>query len=337
MRKRIVALSAFVLLSALGLLYAAEVKAPPQKGPVAPGSPATDVTMRFSKHEGFSRIVFEAADEPFIQNTAVSATPTRIKVQFPSDLSLKGQAGPDLDTSLKGRIYTVNLTSPFKIKVLKLSSPPRLSIDIMTPAKEEGRKPAAVVSAAAESASHIRIVLDPGHGGYDLGIQSGELREKEITFSLARNMEAALAKKNKVVYLTRRADQFLSITDRALFANQKSPDVFISIHLSLSDNFVIYTSTAEPGSDSVSELYSMMSRQKRFTEKSKALAEGLSKVLKEDFKKEVAIRKMELPLLASVGAASVMVEVPRSIASDQAMKTKISESLLKGIVSYAGQ
>jgi N-acetylmuramoyl-L-alanine amidase len=336
MRKQI-GLAVVLLFSALGALYAAEVKSPPQRGPGAAGSPALDVTMRFSKHDGFSRIVFEAADELFIQNTSVTSTQTEIKVQFPSDFSLRGQAAPDLSASLKGRTYTVNPAYPFKIKALKLSSPPRLSVDIVPAAKEVDRKPAPVASAVAEGAARIRIVLDPGHGGYDSGIMSPELREKDITFSLARNMEAALTKKNRVVYLTRRADQFLSITDRALFAGQKSPDVFISIHLSQSDDFVIYTSPAEQEPDSDGGLYSLMSRQRRFAEKSGALAEGVGRALKDDFKKEVIFRKMDLPLLASVGAASIMVEVPGKIVSDQAMKTKISESLLKGIASYAGQ
>jgi N-acetylmuramoyl-L-alanine amidase len=334
MRKIAVVLAAFVLFPALS--YTAEIKAPEQKGPGGSAGPVTDVTFRFSKHEGFSRIVFETAAEPFIQNTSVASNQSQIKVQFPSDISLKGQAVPDISASLRGKVYTMDINYPFRIKVLKLSSPPRLSIDIITIAKEENQKRAAV-EAATESSTRVRIVLDPGHGGYDLGLLSGELREKDVTFSLARGLEAALIKKNRVVYLTRKADQFLSITDRALFANQKAPEVFISLHLSLSDEFVIYTSSSEQDSGSVSELYSITSRQRHFIEKSLTLAEVLGKILKEDFKKEVILRKMDLPLLASVGAASVMVEVPMTAVTDQAAKTRISESLLKGIVSYAFQ
>jgi len=46
---------------------------------------------------------------------------------------------------------------------------------------------------------------------------------------------------------------------------------------------------------------------------------------------------MDIPLLASVGAASVMVELPVTVASDQSARTKIAEILLKGIASYANQ
>lgn len=338
MRKLMTVFAVLVILSVSGTGHPVETKLPVPKSGAAPGAPAADVSLRFSKHEGISRIVFETADEAFIRNSSVTAEKNQIKVLFPSSLNLKAQGNVDLETSLKGTLYSITVNSPFRLKVLKLSSPPRLSVDIMVAAKDEGRKPAAVEATGPVITSNIRVVLDPGHGGYEVGIVSGDLREKDITFSLARSVEAALLKKNKTVFLTRKADQFLSITDRAIFANQKAPDVFISIHLSMTDNFVIYTSAAEPASpDAAGELYGLMSRQRRFTEKSRALAEGLGNVLKEEFKRDIIFRKMDLPLLASVGAASVMVELPVTVASDQSVKTKIAESLLKGIASYAGQ
>lgn len=338
MRKLVMALAALVILSVSGTGHPAETKIPPPKTGAAPGGPATDVSLRFSRHEGFSRIVFETTDEAFIRNSTVTAEKNLIKILFPSSLNLKAQGNVDLETSVKGNLYAITVNSPFRIKVLKLSSPPRLSIDVIAAAKEEGRKPATVEGRGPDIIPNIRVVLDPGHGGYEVGIVSGDLREKDFTFSLARSVEAALIKKNRTVFLTRKADQFLSITDRAIFANQKSPDVFISIHLSSANDFVIYTPAAEPASqDSAGELYGLMSRQRLYTEKSKALAEGLGNVLKEEFKRDIIFRKMELPLLASVGAASVMVELPIAVASDQSSKTKIAEILLKGIASYAGQ
>lgn len=337
MRKHFSFITLLLLFSTVGVAHSAEVKALPQKSPGLPASSITEVAIRFSKHEGFSRVVFEAADEPFIEKTTVTSTPNQIKIQFPSDLALRGQVGPELEPSLKGKIYTMNVTSPFKVKTLKLSSPPRLSIDIITAENDETHGSAAQPSAAAEGISHLRIVLDPGHGGYDSGILYGEFREKDITFSLARAMEAALLKKNKMVYLSRKADQFLSITERAVFANRKAPDVFISIHMSLSNDFVIYTSPGETEPESESGLPGLMSRQRRFTEKSAVLAEMIGKAFKEDFKKDVIFRKMSLPLLNAVGAAAIMVEVPRDVAADPVMKTKISESLLNGVAYYAAQ
>ena len=337
MRKAIVVLAGLAIFFVSEAGFSAETKGPSQKSGIAPGSAPADVAMRFSRHEGFSRVVFEAPDEAFITNTTVTPAQNQIRIQFPSPFSLRQQGNVDLQTSLKGNTYIITVNAPFRIKTLRLSGPPRLSLDIIAATKEEVRK-AAVPEVTSGSFPAVKVVIDPGHGGYDIGIISGDSREKDFTFSLARSMEAALIRKNRAVSLTRRADQFLSITDRAIFANQKSPDVFLSIHLSLADNFVIYTSSLEPASpESSGEIYNMMSRQRLFVERSRALAEGLAKALKEDFNREVVFRKMDLPLLASVGAPSVLVELPVAAASDQSLKTKIAESLLRGVASYAGQ
>ncbi len=332
-------LALLVVFSAAGTGYPVETNVPASKSGIAPAAPAAEVLLRFSKHEGFSRVVFETTDEAFIRNATVSSEKNQIRILFPSSLNLKPRENPDIETSLKGNLYTITLNTPFRIKVLKLSFPPRLSVDIIVAPKEEARKPVPAETTTPVTAPIAKVVLDPGHGGYEVGIVSGDLREKDLTYSVARSAEAALVRKNKTVFLTRKADQFLSITDRAVFANQKAPDVFISIHLSLTDSFVVYTPAAEPASalDAAVELYSLMSRQRRYAEKSGALAEALGNALKEAFKRDIIFRKMDLPLLSSVGAPSVMLELPLTVAADQSAKTKVAEVLLKGIASYAGQ
>ena len=297
----------------------------------------TEVSMRFSTHEGVRRVVFEAQDESFIKNTVVTSTQNQIKVQFPSNLAIVVQGSTDIDASLKGRTYVINLRHPFKMKLLQLTSPPRLSVDIIQLTKEENAQPGAREGSSLSLIPNIRIVIDPGHGGYDLGILSGELREKEATLSLARAMEASLSKRNRTAFLTRKADQFLSLTERAMFANQKSADLFISIHLTRSQELAVYTSPVESAvADAINE-YSLVSRQRRFVEKSKALAEGIGKATKDEFKKDVIYRKMELPLLSSVGAAAVMIEIPAAIISDQVGKARVLDALFRGIAFYANQ
>lgn len=295
----------------------------------------TDVAVRFSEHEGFSRIVFEAGDESFIKNINAAPSNNQLKIQFPSDYILKPQGKVAFDYSQQGKTLTIGINRPFKTKILKLTAPPRLSIDILKDEKEQ--RPQAAETSGLELPSGFRVALDPGHGGYDIGIMSGDAKEKDIALSVARSIESLLIKKIKAVHLTRKADQFLSITDRALSANQKTPDVFISIHLSLSDNFVIYTSLAEAGSgeSSAKELYDLMDRQRRYIEKSRALSEQIGKVIKDELKKNVVHREMTLPLLSSVGSASIMVEVPKTIVSDTALRAKLPGIVLKGISAYA--
>jgi N-acetylmuramoyl-L-alanine amidase len=298
--------------------------------------PKKEIIMRASEHVGYSRVVFEAPDDAFIRGTVVTTLQNQIKIQFPADVDLKVRTKIAMQTSLTENSYTINVSPPFKVKVSQLSSPPRLSIDIMQPAKAETVKPPVPESAIV--IPNIRIVLDPGHGGYDLGIVAGDVREKDSTLSIARAMEAALIRRSRTVYLTRKADQYLSITDRALFANRKSADVFISIHLTRSGSFIIYTSPVEaPAPDSSDETYVITTRQRPYVEKSKALAEAFGKVIKDQFNRDVLFRKMELPLLDSVGAPAIMVEVPTEIVSDPAAKTKLVETFLRGVAAYAVQ
>lgn len=77
-----------------------------------------------------------------------------------------------------------------------------------------------------------RIVIDPGHGGHDLGtIGSGGLLEKDIVLSLAKGLQKKLqAKLGAEVFLTRDDDTFMSLEERTAFANQHKADLFISLH-----------------------------------------------------------------------------------------------------------
>ena len=78
------------------------------------------------------------------------------------------------------------------------------------------------------------IVLDAGHGGRDPGnVGPGREDEKDINLAITRKLAALIRKKTTYeVYLTRSSDRWISLTDRARFANQfpASETLFISIH-----------------------------------------------------------------------------------------------------------
>jgi N-acetylmuramoyl-L-alanine amidase len=76
-------------------------------------------------------------------------------------------------------------------------------------------------------------VLDPGHGGGDPGAVANGLREKDLTLKIAlyaRDYIHELYEGVKV-YLTREKDVFLSLSERADFANRLNADHFCSIHI----------------------------------------------------------------------------------------------------------
>lgn len=73
------------------------------------------------------------------------------------------------------------------------------------------------------------IVIDPGHGGEDLGASYGNLTEKSITLNIALSTANILKKQGYNVVLTRNKDIFKNIYERAQAASQA--DVFISLHV----------------------------------------------------------------------------------------------------------
>ncbi|AQS59693.1 N-acetylmuramoyl-L-alanine amidase family protein [Desulforamulus ferrireducens] len=75
------------------------------------------------------------------------------------------------------------------------------------------------------------LVLDPGHGGRDPGAIGHGLLEKDITLKLAQIIANGLANYDVTVRLTREGDIFLSLDDRAAFANKLGADYFLSIHV----------------------------------------------------------------------------------------------------------
>jgi N-acetylmuramoyl-L-alanine amidase len=75
------------------------------------------------------------------------------------------------------------------------------------------------------------IVLDPGHGGDDEGVVVGELKEKDLALSLARELRTELARRFRArVLLTRDGDASPTLDERAEIANRARADVVLSLH-----------------------------------------------------------------------------------------------------------
>ncbi|MBY6037109.1 cell wall-binding repeat-containing protein [Fictibacillus nanhaiensis] len=77
-----------------------------------------------------------------------------------------------------------------------------------------------------------RIVLDAGHGGTDPGAVNGKFYEKNLNMSFTKLLAGHLKGMGAEIIYTRDPanDKFISLEDRAAFANTKNADLFISIH-----------------------------------------------------------------------------------------------------------
>lgn len=76
------------------------------------------------------------------------------------------------------------------------------------------------------------IVLDPGHGGRDHGVEANGLREADITAAIVGRIQGKLSALGATVVLTRPLQHPKSPSDqeRAELANQVSADLVVSIH-----------------------------------------------------------------------------------------------------------
>ncbi len=79
------------------------------------------------------------------------------------------------------------------------------------------------------------IVIDPGHGGPEVGAAGREgVWEKDLNLAVAALVERGLTAAGAEVYMTRVADTLVSLAQRSDLANSKAADAFISIHFNAS-------------------------------------------------------------------------------------------------------
>jgi N-acetylmuramoyl-L-alanine amidase len=76
------------------------------------------------------------------------------------------------------------------------------------------------------------IVIDPGHGGSNVGTSSvldGRF-EKEFTLDVAQRLKPLLEAEGWKVFLTRTGDYYVTNASRVVFTKAKHADFFISLH-----------------------------------------------------------------------------------------------------------
>ncbi|AWH75726.1 N-acetylmuramoyl-L-alanine amidase [Dokdonia sp. Dokd-P16] len=84
-----------------------------------------------------------------------------------------------------------------------------------------------------------RIVIDPGHGGFDSGaVGPNGVLEKDIVLSIAEEIVAINKKLGEPldIYLTRYRDTLISLSHRTKLAKTIKADLFVSLHCNHSDN-----------------------------------------------------------------------------------------------------
>jgi len=113
-------------------------------------------------------------------------------------------------------------------RVFDLREPYRIIVDI-------ARRPPRFDAQSRRTVS--RIVLDPGHGGFEPGATGPTgLKEKDVTLDIAKRAQPILQRAGIDVVLTREDDRYVTLEERTARANQLGADVFVSIHCNAAES-----------------------------------------------------------------------------------------------------
>ena len=212
----------------------------------------------------------EVAGQPRVfidlQNTRPAETLKEMTQAFPDDVVRQIRVGPQVGTRTR---VTLDLSARAPHTVYALYNPYRVVIDFArdsvstqdtkvstttkttkTPtadakstAETKGVKPPAVNGRGGFSLSRqlglgvARIVIDPGHGGYDPGAMTDGVSEADVVLDVATRLERLLVNQPGVeVVLTRRTNVYVALEERTAMANRAGADLFLSIHANASED-----------------------------------------------------------------------------------------------------
>jgi N-acetylmuramoyl-L-alanine amidase len=161
---------------------------------------------------------------------------SRIRIAQPTEgvtrIVLDTNGGSNFSVSLEPNPYRLVV----EVRAVGSKVQPRAKIDLFSPAqapaKEEIAKIPRTTASAPTTSSGLRIVLDAGHGGWDLGTVGRQgLLEKDLVLDVVERLGALIQQRMgaEVIY-TRRDDNYIALEKRAEIANQAQADLFVSIH-----------------------------------------------------------------------------------------------------------
>jgi N-acetylmuramoyl-L-alanine amidase/putative methionine-R-sulfoxide reductase with GAF domain len=152
---------------------------------------------------------------------------------------LETKGNSDFSVSLEPNPYRL------VVQVRKLGANPTPQVKLFPGTTEAEREKLAIVVPPPtredlQLRAHVpkmRIVVDAGHGGWDLGtVGRRGLLEKDLVLEIAQRLGKLLESRlGADVILTRNDDNYIPLDERAGMANQSQADLFISVHANYSD------------------------------------------------------------------------------------------------------
>jgi N-acetylmuramoyl-L-alanine amidase len=187
------------------------------------------------------------------------------------------------------------------------------------------------------------VVLDPAHGGTDLGARgTGGMRESEIVLEFAAQVRRALEGQGFQVVQTRDGNDNPSFDDRSARANAQRGAVFVTLHISstgIQGTTRVYTMTDMPSQADASGLIPWDRAQAPFLNLSRKLADQVEGQLAQRFKgSPVAAQAAAVRQLRTTAAPAIAVEISSVSVEDRGdldrMAPGVADAIARGVVAF---
>jgi len=224
------------------------------------------------------------------------------------------------------------------------SAPPPQTIP-STPPTQSGASGVAGTSFSAQPQQNGLniVVLDPAHGGTDLGARgTGGMRESEIVLDFASEVRRTLEQQGFQVVLTRQGNDNPSFDDRSAIANAQRGAVFVTLHISstgLPGTARVYINSDLPPLTDSNGMIPWDRAQAPFLSLSRQLGDLVQGFLAQRFKGSPdAAQSASVRQLRTTAAPAIAVEISSVVVNDRAdldrMAPGVAEAIARGVAAF---
>ena len=240
---------------------------------------------------------------PFSDHIAGPASGSTLAEQAPSQGSQQGSAAP------------TSPTTPANAQTA--ATPPRAGLNV--------------------------VVLDPAHGGTDLGARgTGGIHESDIVLEFAAQVRTALESQGFQVVQTRQGNANPSFDDRSAMANAQRGSIFVTLHIASTGvpgtARVYVMNDLAPASDATG-LIPWDRAQGPFASLSRKLGDQVQALLAQRFKGSPAgVQTASVRQLRTTAAPAIAVEVSSVTVEDRAqldhMAPGVADAIARGAAAF---
>ncbi len=187
------------------------------------------------------------------------------------------------------------------------------------------------------------VVLDPAHGGIDLGSRgTGGIQESDIALEFAVEVRRALEQQGFQVVQTRQGNDNPSFDDRSAIANAQRGAVFITLHIAstgLPGTVRVYVNSDLPPITTANGLIPWDRAQAPFLGLSRKFGDLVQGMLTQRFKGSPdTAQTATIRQLRTTAAPAIAVEVSSVVVNDRAdldhMAPGVADAIMRGAVAF---